>query len=112
LIAAGGDLTTIPDNAVFVVGDQLVFRNQDSAHHQIGPFPIPPRSTGSLVLKTAEKYDYACTIHPTGFIGFDVRPPANLWLLPFPALALGLPLSAVLARLTRREAPSASPAAS
>ncbi|MBP7690561.1 MAG: hypothetical protein KA764_01515 [Anaerolineales bacterium] len=97
LLAGGGEVTVIPNDSVYVVGDQLVFHNKDSANHQIGPFWLPAGTTASVVLKTVNKFDYNCSVHSSGSVALDVRSPTSPWLMLVPTLALGLPLGAGLA---------------
>ncbi|MBI4674935.1 MAG: hypothetical protein HY741_25115 [Chloroflexi bacterium] len=100
-IAAGEAVSALPAKAVFVVGDVLVLRNEDTVNHNLGPFWIPAGTTISIPLDRASTLNYLCTAHPSGYIGLEVRP-QNSWLLTLvPTLLLGVPLGGVLALIIR-----------
>src|SRR5687767_14164742 len=44
-VSRGEQQLSIPENMTFVVGDQLVVRNEDSVDHKLGPLWIPANST-------------------------------------------------------------------
>jgi len=100
-VAAGEAVPSIPARAVFVVGDVLVFRNQDRVNHQLGPFWIPAGTTLTIPLERPSTLNYLCTIHPSGSIDLEVRPQNSLLLTLVPTLLLGGPLGAVLALVIR-----------
>jgi hypothetical protein len=77
-IAAGETVTQIPEEMVFVTGDVLEVKNEDSVPHELGPIWVPPNSTGSLVMEKAEKLAYTCSFRNDNYLGLDVRQPTTL----------------------------------
>ena len=73
LVENGQAAPTIPEEMVFVVGDVLEIKNEDSVDHQLGPIWVPPGTTGSLKLEDANKYAYSCSFAPSRYLGIDVR---------------------------------------
>jgi hypothetical protein len=69
---------SIPEKMVFVMGDVLEVKNEDSTSHQLGPIWVPPGATGRLVLAEPNQYSYSCSFAPTRFLGLDVRRPTTL----------------------------------
>src|SRR5687768_12106765 len=49
-VARGEQPPSIPENMMFVVGDRLVVKNEDSADHKLGPLWIPANSSAQLAL--------------------------------------------------------------
>lgn len=95
-VAAGESVVSIPQKWVFVVGDVLVLRNEDEANHQFGPFWVPAGATLTIPMERADKFDYLCTIHPSGSVGLEVLP-RNNWTRPLiVTLLLGIPIGAVI----------------
>jgi len=77
-VAAGVDVTSIPSELVFVLGDILEVENQDTVSHQLGPLWVPAGSTASLVLEQANNYAYSCSFQTTQYLGLDVRQPTTM----------------------------------
>jgi len=77
-IEAGEPVPSIPEEMVFVVGDVLEVKNEDSVSHQLGPIWVPPGSSGRLVMEQAEKLSLNCSFQSNQFLGLDVRPATNL----------------------------------
>lgn len=77
-VANGESSPTIPEEMVFVVGDVLEVKNEDSVDHQLGPIWVPPGTTGRLVLEDANKYAYSCSFAPSRYLGIDVREATTL----------------------------------
>jgi hypothetical protein len=100
-VRAGEAVPSIPAKAVFVAGDVLALRNDDTANHQVGPFWIPAKTTITVPLERASTFKYLCTIHPSGYIGLEVRPRDSLRLTVIPTLGLGLPMGAALVIIAR-----------
>lgn len=100
-VKAGGNLDTIPDHAVFVVGDQLVFHNEDNVTHEIGPFRVPAQTTATVTLRDAVYNNYACSVHPSNTISLEVRAPSSLLWTMLPTVVLGVPIGLGLAVITR-----------
>lgn len=72
-IAAGQPVPSIPEEMVFVVGDTLEVKNEDTAVHTLGPLTIPPGTTASMVMGEANKYAYSCSFQPSQYLGLDIR---------------------------------------
>jgi hypothetical protein len=100
-VAAGEAVPSIPAKSRFVVGDVLVFRNDDAANHQIGPFWIPAGTTVTVPLEQVSTFSYLCTVHPSGYIGLEVQSRDSLLRTLFPTLVLGVPLGGLLAFVIR-----------
>lgn len=100
-VQAGQAVPSIPAKSVFIVGDVLALRNDDVSNHQMGPFWIPARTTITIPLDRASTFNYLCTIHPSGYIGLEVRPRDSLLLTLIPTLGLGLPIGAALVIIVR-----------
>jgi hypothetical protein len=77
-VARGEAPPSIPTNMVFVAGDTLVVKNEDSVSHQLGPVWVPPGTSASLLLDREESTLYACTFEPSRYLGLDVRPSVTL----------------------------------
>jgi hypothetical protein len=78
-IAAGQPVPEIPDEMVFVAGDVLLVKNEDSAAHQLGPIWIPAMSSASLNLEEPIQYSAQCSFQPSRYMGIDVREPTTFW---------------------------------
>jgi hypothetical protein len=76
-VANGEDISDIPDEIVFVLGDTLEVVNEDTASHQLGPIWVPPGSTGKLVMEKASKLAYSCSFQTSQYLGLDVRQPTT-----------------------------------
>ncbi|MBI4790274.1 MAG: hypothetical protein HY782_24840 [Chloroflexi bacterium] len=100
-VQAGQAIPSIPAKAVFVVGDVLALRNDDRVNHQMGPFWMPARTTLTIPLDRESTFNYLCTIHPSGYIGLQVRPQNSLLLALIPTFGFGVPISALLLFIAR-----------
>lgn len=78
LVAHGETIPSLPEDAVYVIGDTLEVVNQDTKDHQLGPIWVPAGATGSLVLEEANKFSFSCSFSPSNYLGFDVRQPTTL----------------------------------
>jgi hypothetical protein len=58
---------------IFVEGDILVVKNEDSVAHQLGPLWVPPSTSSVLSLDQADKFSYECSFQPNKYQGLDVR---------------------------------------
>jgi len=72
-VAQGQPAPGIPDKMTFIVGDELEVKNEDVQPHQLGPIWVPAGSTGSLVLKEANRFSFSCSFTPDQYLGLDVR---------------------------------------
>jgi hypothetical protein len=71
-VARGEQPPSIPQSMVFVVGDRLVVKNEDSTDHKLGPLWIPAKSSAQLLLEQEENLAYECTFQPSKYFGLDV----------------------------------------
>ena len=94
-IAAGEPIDQIPEEMVFVIGDVLEVKNEDSTAHELGPIWVPPNSTGKLVMEKADKLAYTCSFRNDRYLGLDIRQPTT-WATRMTGLFLAAPTVAVL----------------
>ncbi len=94
-VARGEQPPTIPTAMVFVVGDTLVVKNEDTVAHQLGPVWAPPGTSASLLLDTANQFAYQCTFQPSRYFDLDVRSRVT-WTTRWQAILLSGPPMAVL----------------
>jgi hypothetical protein len=96
-IARGETPPSIPTSMTFVLGDVLMVQNNDVVDHELGPLWIPPGSSASLTLNTAESYAYDCSFQLGNYIGLDVREPLTLGTRLYGIIFAGLPLGGLIA---------------
>jgi hypothetical protein len=72
-VAAGQLIPSIPEEMIFVVGDQLVVINDDIVDHQLGPLWIPAGTSATLPLTEKSEYAYSCSFQATQYLGLTVR---------------------------------------
>lgn len=96
-IALGQPNPAIPANMVFVTGDVLVVKNEDSVTHTLGPLLIPAGASASLSLDNAENLAFSCSFQPTQYFGLDIREPVDWGTRVFALFISGIPLGLVLA---------------
>ena len=80
LVAAGEPVPTIPDGLVCARGDLLVLTNHDKAIHPLGPAYIPPHSTVSIPVDSADHFTNFCTFKPSNYLGVDIVQPFTVWI--------------------------------
>ncbi|MBW8010886.1 MAG: hypothetical protein FVQ83_06555 [Chloroflexi bacterium] len=95
LVALGEQVTGIPDEMVFVLGDVLVVRNQDVVSHELGPVFVPPESSASMRLDTADRYALSCSFNPSRYLGLNVKQPTNIWTR-LTALLFAVPTTTII----------------
>ena len=96
-VARGETPPTIPDSMVFVVGDTLLVKNNDSADHELGPLWIPAGSSATLSLDAVQSYAYACSFQPGKYFGLDVHEPLTLSTRLYGILFSSIPSGALIA---------------
>jgi hypothetical protein len=96
-VARGEQPPSIPKSMIFVVGDLLIVRNDDSVDHQLGPLWIPAGASAHLLMATEERLTYACSFQPGNNIGLDVREPLTLATRLYGIFFAGLPLGVLIA---------------
>jgi hypothetical protein len=94
-IAAGERSVSIPESMAFVVGDELLVKNNDLVDHQLGPVWIPAGMSASLLIDNESQYSMTCSFQPTEYFGFDVHPPVT-WLSRMTALWFAVPATFML----------------
>jgi hypothetical protein len=77
-VDAGQEVTAIPQEMVFVLGDVLEVVNHDSVSHQLGPVWVPPGSKGTMVMDIAREVSYSCSFSTSRYLGLDIRQPTTL----------------------------------
>jgi hypothetical protein len=96
-MAQGQASPEIPTDMVFVIGDTLVVRNEDSADHRLGPLFVPSGTSASLKLDQAENLIFECSFQPSNYFGLDVRQPVTWETRLYGILFAGVPLGLLLA---------------
>jgi hypothetical protein len=96
-VARGEQPPSIPENMIFVLGDVLIVKNEDSVDHQFGPLWIPAGASAHLRLDTEENLAYECTFQASRYIGLDVREPVTLGTRVYGILYAGIPLGVLIA---------------
>jgi hypothetical protein len=113
-VARGEQPPSIPSSMSFVVGDELLVRNEDVVDHQLGPMWIPAGTSASRKLDTAMSSAYECSFQPGNYFGFDVHEPLTWDMRLYGILYAGIPagilfsLYSVLipARVKKQNAPA------
>jgi hypothetical protein len=95
-VAAGQDVTSIPAEMTFVVGDTLVVKNEDTSTHQLGPVWVPAKSSANLALGQANNMAYECSFSTSRYFGLDVRQPTSFWTR-IQGLMMASPITAIMA---------------
>ena len=96
-VAQGQSPITLPENHIYVVGDQLVVKNEDTVNHQLGPLWIPSQTTGNLYLGQPESLAYECSFQAGNYFSLDVREPLTLGTRLYGILFAGLPMGVLIA---------------
>ncbi len=97
LVARGEQPPALPENMIFVVGDLLIVKNEDSVDHQMGPLWIPAGASGHLQLSNEENLAYECSFQTSSYIGLDVREPVTIGTRVYGILFAGIPLGVLIA---------------
>ena len=96
-VARGEQPPTIPANMIFVVGDVLVVKNDDSVDHKLGQLWIPANSSAQLSLEQEANLAFECSFQPGNYFGLDVREPLTASTRLFGILYVGLPMTVLIA---------------
>jgi hypothetical protein len=96
-VARGEQPPSIPVNMIFVVGDRLVVRNEDSVDHKLGPLWIPANSSAQLALDQEENLAYECSFQPRKYLGLDVREPLTTGTRVLGILFTAIPMAVLFA---------------
>jgi len=95
-VARGEQPPSIPDSMIFVVGDTLVVKNEDSVDHKLGPLWIPAESSAQLSLDEEESLAFECSFQPGNYFGLDVREPLTVGTRVTGILFAGLPMAVLI----------------
>jgi len=96
-VQRGEQPPTIPENMVFVVGDTLTVKNEDTVDHKLGPLWIPKNSSAQLSLDQEESFAYECSFQPGKYLGLDVQEPLTMGTRVYGIIYAGLPLGVLIA---------------
>ncbi len=88
--------SVLPAGQVFMQGDTLEVKNEDSVTHTLGPLVIPPGATASMKLNDVGSVSYTCSFQPTKYYGITVEQGLGLGIRLEAALLAGIPLGIVL----------------
>ncbi|OGO65809.1 MAG: hypothetical protein A2030_04965 [Chloroflexi bacterium RBG_19FT_COMBO_50_10] len=86
----------LPAGQVFVVGDVLQVKNEDSVTQTLGPLVIPPGSSASMKLDQAGSLSYTCSFQPSQSYGIEVQQALTFGMRLQASLLAGLPLGVLL----------------
>jgi len=96
-VARGEQPPSIPKDMMFVVGDTLVVKNEDTANHKLGPLLIPAHSSARLSLNEEQNVSYECSFQPGNYFGLDVREALTLSTRLNGIFIAGLPMGFLIA---------------
>ena len=82
---------------IFVVGDRLVVKNEDSVDHKLGPLWIPANSSAQLALDQEESLAFECSFQPGNYFGLDVRQPLTLGTRLYGIFFVAIPMAIMIA---------------
>lgn len=88
--------SVLPAGMIFMVGDTLLVKNQDSVTQSLGPLVIPPGSSASMKLDQVGNLSYTCSFQPTKYYGIDVQQGLSIGMRLEAAILAGLPLGMLL----------------
>ncbi len=91
-VAAGETPPGIPQNLIFVVGDTLLVKNEDSVAHQFDLLYIPPGSSASMKLGHADSFSFTCSFQVSHYYNLTVRQ-ATTWVSRLQVLWYGVPVT-------------------
>lgn len=96
-VARGVADPDLPANMSFVVGDELVVNNHDSASHKLGPLFIPAGTSASMQLANAQGYILQCSFEPSKYLSLNVLPPLTFGTRVVGVLEAGLNVGFLIA---------------
>jgi hypothetical protein len=96
-VKRGEQPPSIPPDMVFVVGDILVVKNEDSVDHKLGQLWIPANSSARLPLNEEQNMAFECSFQPGNYFGLDVRQSLTFGTRVYGALYAGIPLGILIA---------------
>jgi hypothetical protein len=96
-VARGEQPPSIPKDMIFVVGDTLVMKNEDSVDHKLGELWIPANSTAQLALDEEQNMAFECSFQAGNYFGLDVRQSLTWGTRLYGVLYAGVPLGILIA---------------
>jgi len=96
-VARGEQPPSIPKDMIFVVGDTLVMKNEDSLDHKLGELWIPANSTAQLALNEEQNMAFECSFQAGNYFGLDVRQSLTWGTRLYGVLYAGVPLGILIA---------------
>ena len=96
-VARGIQPPSLPANMIFVVGDNLVVKNEDTVDHKLGELWIPANTSAHLLLDQEENFAYECSFQPGQYFGLDVREPLTLSTRVYGIFYAGIPMGILIA---------------
>ena len=96
-VARGEQPPSIPKDMIFVVGDTLVMKNEDSVDHKLGELWIPANSTAQLALNEEQNMAFECSFQAGNYFGLDVRQSLTWGTRLYGVLYAGVPLGILIA---------------
>ncbi len=91
-VAAGESPPGIPKNLVFIEGDTLLVKNEDSVSHQFDILFIPPGASASMILGHADNYTFTCSFQVSHYYDLTVKQGVT-WVSRLGALWYGVPVT-------------------
>jgi hypothetical protein len=91
-ISAGEAPLGIPQDLIFMVGDTLVVKNQDTVPHQLDLLFIPPGTSASMKLGHADNFTFTCSFQVSHYYDLTVRQ-ATTWVSRLQALWYAVPVT-------------------
>jgi hypothetical protein len=88
--------TVLPAGQLFVTGDVLVVRNEDSVTHTLGPLVIPAGATADMKLSQSGSLNYICSFEPSNYYGIVIQPALTMLTRLEGALIAGIPLGLLI----------------
>jgi hypothetical protein len=88
--------SVLPAGQIFVVGDVLQVKNEDSVTQTLGPLVIPAGATASMKLDQVGSLSYTCSFQPTKYYGIEVLQGLSFGMRLEASLLAGLPLGVLL----------------
>jgi hypothetical protein len=86
----------LPAGQIFVVGDTLEVKNEDTVTQTLGPLVIPPGSSASIKLNQVGLMSYTCSFQTSQYYGIEVQGAITPWMRLKASLLAGLPLGLLL----------------
>ena len=88
--------SVLPAGQVFMQGDTLEVKNEDSVTQTLGPLVIPPGATASIKLDQVGSLSYTCSFQPSKYYGIEVQQGLSFGMRFEASLLAGLPLGVLL----------------